>query len=225
MTTATRITFDGKAYRLDGQPLPRVSDILSVINKPGLNAWREQQGREKADRISKAAADLGTRVHAACEAVSREMMADGVFFGGTAEADLQPFVAAYERFVVAHVSRVLAVEHKVYHERHRYAGTLDVLAELTDGRVCVLDLKTSKSVDGVAYPLQLAAYATALEEMGTPTDGRMVIHMPSDRPGRLFLHDFSDRERWDVRWRAAVRLYRHYHETEGYWKSGQGVEL
>lgn len=225
MTVSPRITFSAGRYLLDGKPLPRVSDILSVINKPGLTAWRARVGNEEADRVSKVATDLGTAVHAACEGLNREMLTDGVFFGGTGAEALRPFTHAYEDFLIRHVRRVLLVEERVYHERHRYAGTLDVMVELNDGRTCVVDLKTGKTVDYVSTPLQLAAYACAVEEMGmAEVNGRLVVHLPSDRPGQLFLHDFSDREVYDPAWRAAVRLWRHYEASKDGWKK-QGRAL
>ena len=225
-TTQPRITFDGNAYRLDGQPLPRVSDILAVINKPGLNAWRARVGNEEADRISQAAAGLGTRIHAACESLARELLVDGVGLRADAIAEeLQPYLDVYERFLAEQVVEVLSVEQRVYHEAHRYAGTIDLLARLRDGRVCVLDIKTGKTVDGTTHPLQLAAYATALESMGQPVDGRYVLHLPANKPGTLVRYDFSDGEKYDPCWRAAVRLHRHYEATKDHWRTLKGEVL
>jgi predicted RecB family nuclease len=58
----------------------------------------------------------------------------------------------------------LWIEQVVWSDRHRYAGTVDLVARV-EGRLTVVDYKSGKRVYQEAH-LQLAAYAAALAEMG-----------------------------------------------------------
>jgi hypothetical protein len=193
-------------YHLHGLVLPRVTTILNVLAKPELEAWKHRVGLDEAQRISEVATTLGTRVHAACEAVSRDHGA--LMSVDTADDTLWPFIDAYSRWLVDHVDGVLAVEQFIWHPIHRYGGTLDLLALLKDGRYAVIDLKTSKRLDA-SYRLQLTAYAEALTAMGEPPpDVRLVVHLPSSRPGTLTAVEYDDDARDRKAWRATLRMYR-----------------
>jgi len=69
------------------------------------------------------------------------------------------------------------VEQVVYSEKHRYAGTLDLLAEV-NGVLTVVDWKTGKAVYSEAH-LQNAAYRQAVREMkhGDPKQG-LIVRLP-----------------------------------------------
>lgn len=222
------ITFTDGRYLVDGRPLPRVSDILAVINKPGLNEWKQRVGADEAQRISRQATDLGTLVHAGCEAMGWRLREGVSPQAPIDEADerVRPFLEAYRRYLDQKVRRVLLVEERVYHAAHGYAGTLDCAVELVTGEPAVLDFKTGKTVDHVTTPLQLAAYTLAARDMGILNAvKRLVVHLPSNQPGRVFEYDFSDADTYDHRWYAALRLYRHHEEMKDGWRFGQKVEI
>jgi hypothetical protein len=94
--------------------------------------------------------------------------------------------AAYHRWREQVEMKPILVEQTVYSMTGGYAGTMDLLCELTiDGvrDLCVVDWKSSSGV----YPemhLQVAAYATALREMGH-TDGvqphGMIVRLPKTK--------------------------------------------
>ena len=54
-------------------------------------------------------------------------------------------------------------ERKIYCDKYKYAGTVDAVAKI-NGRVCVIDFKTSKKVYK-PYHLQVTAYAQAIKRM------------------------------------------------------------
>ncbi len=190
------------AYEIDGRRYPRVTTILGIISKPGLWQWRLTVGATEADRISREAAERGTAVHRLCEDLDAHRLA-------FCPDDLEPFVTAYRGWRDRHVAEVVASERVVVHARHRYAGQLDRVYRLTDGTLALADLKTSKSRDGT-WPLQLAAYASALAEMGEPVTRRMVVHLPSNRLGVVEAIDYPDHDVDDRAWRACVRLWRYW---------------
>ncbi len=216
-----RITFTRGRYLLDGQPLPRVTSILAVLDKNLLD-WIRRVGWEEADRARNDGTSLGTAVHKAFEAVNRGKKPNTA---GPRGIDLTPYVERYIGWRDTYVARVVAQEQPVYHEVHRYAGTPDLIVELHDGRTALVDFKTNKSVDG-HWGLQLAAYAGALESMGQPVNGRMVLHFPSGDEGRMLrLYDYRDDEQHDRAWRACVRAYRYVTAHKNDWRDLRGIEL
>lgn len=201
------------AYHYQGHILPRVTTVLNIIDKPGIRAWEHRIGVDEARRIGREATEMGTRVHAACERAVRALPHRYV----DPSEQLDPFVQAYNDWLHEEVRQVVAVERFVWHSRHLYAGTADLVVLLNDGRRMLADLKTSNSLSG-SYRLQLAAYADALAEMGEPVDGRLVLRLPSREPGRLYVHPFDDDDRDLAAWRAALRLYRWNERHKDAWK-------
>jgi hypothetical protein len=161
-------------------PLPSVTTVLGVLDKShALVGWAKREtaacavrnldvlaemrragGDQSAidwlkkipDHQRDASANVGTRVHALAERVSR---------GEEPEVSPEeaPFVAAYRTFLTTYEPRFLALEEMVVSLRYGYAGTFDSIA-LIDGEVWLLDIKTGTGI----YPeagLQLAAYNAA----------------------------------------------------------------
>ena len=64
----TKTTEDGRRYLTpSGDAYPSVTTILSQYNKKAIMEWRERVGAEEANKISRLAANRGTRVHSLCE--------------------------------------------------------------------------------------------------------------------------------------------------------------
>lgn len=204
-------------YHLDGLALPRVTRVLDVLAKPGLEAWKHRIGLDEARRVSDTATRLGTRVHRVCEDLNRGVVPE-------VAGDLQPFHDAYVAWLQDMVTETVAVERFVYHRRHLYGGTLDLLARLRDGRLMLVDLKSSQSPD-MTWGLQLAAYAGALQELGTPIDGRMIVNLPSRQPGLLRTFEYTDTARDDKAWLACLRLYRFVERHKDDYRSLIGQEF
>jgi hypothetical protein len=215
--TALKFNARTHTYELDGQKVPGVTTILTkAINKPFLQEWYGRMGLDVAREQSRAAAHFGTRVHELVERINR---GDGVYGGDgelAAEDDIKPFGLVYQDWFTANVDAVLAVEARVYSPVHFYAGTVDMALRLRDGRTVLADLKTSKAGKFGAHPhsewrLQTVAYQVALfESLGITTTGRMVVQLPSDRPGEIAVHDlpsFSARADWDA-FLACLHIYK-----------------
>lgn len=217
--TPPRVRFHRGRYYLDGQPVPRVTSILAVVAKPGLTDWVLRVGQSEADRLREAGAALGTAVHAAIEAVNTGRLP---VVAGPAGADIAAYADRYREWREATVRSVVRAEYAVFHETHRYAGTLDMVAELHDGRRALVDFKTNRSPDAT-WGLQLAAYAAALEAMGEPVDTRMVLHFPSGEGGRaLRVIEFPDHHHHDLAWRACVRMFRYMEQHRDDWRTQKG---
>ncbi len=172
--------------------LPSVTNILGVLAKPGLDAWKIEQGimaaltlppradepldtfarrvvTDMSEQVEKAA-DFGTAIHAACEAyaINKELPTD---------PKLLAFIQDWVRWFDENVERIDCIEQVVVHPTAAYAGRVDMVAKLKGGSAtgsqwCVVDFKTQKvkrSAKGEAkaafyetWPLQLAAYREAI---------------------------------------------------------------
>ena len=167
---------------------PSVTNILSILAKPGLDAWKQEQAilaaltlprneGESLDDFAKRvlidmtrevsrAADLGSAVHAAIEGYAQ---------GGWIPEDknvamlFEPARKWFDEDVVA----VHSVEIATANHQFGYAGRVDLVATLkSTGRPTVVDFKTQKTRRDKAgefkpllhdtWPLQLEAYRQAL---------------------------------------------------------------
>ena len=169
---------------------PSVTNILGVLARPGLDAWKQEQAvlaaltlprredetldsfarRVVADMTGEvaSAADLGSGIHAAIEAYAQ---------GGWVP-ESEEVAALFDparRWFDEDVLQVHSVETATASARFGYAGRVDMVATLrSTGRPTVIDFKTQKvrrDKDGKfkpilhdTWPLQLEAYRRSLAE-------------------------------------------------------------
>lgn len=171
---------------------PSVTNILGIMAKPGLDAWKQEQAilaaltlprneGEPEDEFARRvvsdmgeqvqhAADLGTQIHAACEVYSQSKALPE-------SADVRRLFEPVREWFDAEVDRIASVEAVVAHHEFGYAGTVDLVAKLkSTGGWAVVDFKTQKvrrDAKGVVkpsfyetWPLQLEAYRQAILHSG-----------------------------------------------------------
>ncbi|MGZ4973506.1 MAG: PD-(D/E)XK nuclease family protein [Limisphaerales bacterium] len=193
--------------------LPSVTNILGVIAKPGLEAWKIEQGIMAAltlpalpgepidayarrvvndmDAQVEKAADFGTAIHAACELYAREKLLPS-------DPTLLAFIEPWRVWFDENVERVECIETIFVSLEHGYAGRVDMIAKLKDIGWCVVDFKTQKvkrSSKGEAkpafyetWPLQLAAYAFAAEKtLAQSIPGMVSVVIDSLEPGPVHI--------------------------------------
>lgn len=175
----------GHSYRLDGKPVQGVTTLIGKgVPKPALPNWAARSvaeyvadadpgdldalrrlGRDGMIKALKdvpwrdrdAAAGRGTEIHAIAERLSR-----GEEVRRTdAIEPIWGYVEACVRFLDEWRISVVLTETVIGSRRHRYAGTLDLIADLPDGRRALFDYKTSRSGVWGETALQLAAYRHA----------------------------------------------------------------
>ena len=147
---------DANGYDVDGAWYPRVTSILSIKSKPALYAYYASMPNMRAAEGAKnRSAEEGTAVHEAVEAILQGKQP-------VVSPAIQPSVDAFLNFYGNNLVTPLKVEERIVSKRHRYAGTIDVLAEV-NGVVGVLDIKTSKGMYR-DYHMQTTAYIQALSE-------------------------------------------------------------
>src|SRR5262245_25607028 len=151
--------------------LPSVTNVLGVLAKPGLDAWKSEQGilsaltlprkpdedlggfaqRAVADMGEQGgkAPDVGTASHAGCEVygLNKQLPED---------PRLMEHLRGWIEWFDANVERVGSMEQVYVHREVGYAGRVDMVALLKDVGWAVIDFKTQKikrSAKGEAKPV------------------------------------------------------------------------
>lgn len=157
--------------RMTAIGLARRPDILAQID--------DQLDKDKLNRLCQAAKeaggatirrDLGTALHSILERSWTEPLY-------TAPAAHQADVDAVHQALTRNGFRVVPGmnERIVVHDRHRIAGTFDLILEDSTGRWFIADIKTGSNVNygALGFAVQLSIYATAnaLYSQGAAKDG------------------------------------------------------
>lgn len=159
----------GHIYILDGERLPCVSDLCRFLHREiykDAPVWQME-----------AAADRGTKVHAATETLDRTGRAE-------IEEEYLPYLQAYAAFRKDHDVQWELIEHPDYHPAHRYAGTIDRYG-LVDGYRTLLDLKTTYRVYKPLCSASLNLYRLMLEARKRTVEQMMILHLKKDGTYKL----------------------------------------
>jgi hypothetical protein len=179
MSLTRRNHGSGHSYELDGRWIPGVTTLISAGFPKGalvpwaskacanevLDFWDElatltaserfERVRSAPNRDRDAAARRGTEVHRLAERLHAEEAVD-------VPEELVGHVDSYLQFLADWDVRPILVETSIGRRNGiRYAGTLDLVADLADRRRWLLDLKTTRSGVFDENALQLAAYRFA----------------------------------------------------------------
>ena len=226
----------------DGHQMPGATTILgSGLPTPQLITWAANSTAEGAvnnwDTLSElppaarlkalqniryevtnTAKNKGTLIHGYAEKLVQGEQLTGI------EDALRPYVDNYVRFIDAWQLDPIFVEIVVVSYRYGYAGTLDLIAELTtpagERETWLLDIKTGEK--GV-YPetaLQLAAYrfadyyldADGNEQPMPSVEGTAAIHITAD--DAQLIPTVSELEQLNV-FRIAQKIYEYEKDKSG----------
>ena len=157
---------EGHKYTIDGEELPSVSELTRFISREIYG----DVGQFNLDR----AADRGTAVHKATELLDKY---------GTAEIDedIAPYLQAYIAFRKEHKCEWQKIEYATHHPENLYAGTLDRVGTV-DGKLVVLDIKTSSTIQKPLYTAQLNLYRKTLPD---PIEQLVILHLKKDGTYKL----------------------------------------
>ncbi len=178
------LSFDEKShiYLLDGVEIPSVSKVMEPLKASGYAGISE--------RTLERAADKGSSVHNAIEMWLRFGVIDipeehrGYFNG---------FLEWWNRYK----PELVASEVKVYHKLMRYAGTTDLLAYI-DGKLTLVDYKTTYRVMEKSCGVQLEAYAQALASHGVEVEAKHILHLEKNGKWDYPEYPAKDAARWRV---------------------------
>lgn len=156
-------------YELDGDRIPCVSDLCRFIHKEiykDAPLWQME-----------AAADRGTKVHAATEALDKTGRAE-------IEDSYLPYLQAYAQFRQEHEVQWELIEYADYHPELMYAGTIDRYG-MVDGYHTLADLKTTHRVYKPLCGASLNLYRLILEARQRCVERLMIIHLKKDGTYKL----------------------------------------
>ena len=114
----------------DREAFSRMQDVETAVKAYQSAAFKQ---RDKA-------ADVGSDVHAVCEALAGDGDLPGLY-----RAEARPFVDQFLKAVSALDIEPVEVERSVWNETYRYGGTFDLYA-MVGGVRTLIDLKTGKGV-------------------------------------------------------------------------------
>ena len=174
-----RFTPGNHTYRLDGRPVPGVTTIIGVLDKPALPRWAARtvaeyvaDHREAVEHLY----DMGRgpmvdalrgvpwqrRDDAATRGTSLHDIAEKIVTGQDVEVP-EHMVAIVEQavdFMETWGIQPVLIEAPCASRKHWYAGTLDLVADHNRGPRAIFDWKTGKAIyPGAAF--QLNAYGHA----------------------------------------------------------------
>ena len=144
--------------------LPSVTQILRFIS-------REIYGDVPQSVLDKAA-DKGTRVHEAIEAYDN-------YGWKECEPDTLPYILAYEKWVQDHNFQTVANEYPIYHRTRLYAGRIDRIF-MDEGKLSLLDIKTSETILEPLVAGQLYGYSEASKSHGINVVNHYILHLKPD---------------------------------------------
>lgn len=153
-------------YKLDGEELPSVSEVIRFIS-------REVYGTVNQYTLDNAA-ERGTKVHKLTEALDKY---------GSCEApeDLVGYIKAYVKFRKDHQVEWQKIEYATHHPDRLYAGTIDRIG-LVDGKLSVVDIKSSYAVQKPLCAAQLNLYRMMLTE---EVQALYIAHLRADGTYKL----------------------------------------
>ena len=172
------LTFYGEdhIYMMDGEQLPCVSDLCRFLHR--------EVYKDAPTWQMEAAADRGTKVHAATEALDGSGRAE-------IESEYLPYLEAYVLFLKDHEVEWELSETAMYHPEHRYAGTIDRYG-MVDGKKTLLDIKTTYRVMKPLCLASLNLYRMMLQARGKTVEQLMILHLKKDGKYRLIVFPMDD---------------------------------
>lgn len=147
---------DNVHYRINGKLYVRVSRVLDIAPKKGLDDWRKRIGEENAEDIMNTMADMGGKVH---DVTMHSDRGDRKAMNAMINADpwLIPFLASWDEWVRNYVKKWVAIEHVVWSDKYMVAGRTDRIAVIHgDNQPSTIDIKTGGLWE--EFGLQLALY-------------------------------------------------------------------
>lgn len=182
------LRFDEKThiYRLDGAEIPSVSRVMEPLKASSYAGISE--------KTLARAADKGSSVHNSIE--------NWLKFGiDDIPEEHRPYFDGFLEWWNEYQPEVIASEVKTYHKLMRYGGTIDLLA-FVEGKLTLIDFKTTYKVLEKSCGVQLEAYAQALASHGIAVEAKHILHLKKD--GKWDYPEFPGKD--PIRWRVFSAL-------------------
>ena len=180
----SKLTFDAEKhiYRLDDNIIPSVTQIMQPLNQ------RAYDGIDQA--IMDNAAARGTAVHEAAEFYAR-------YRAEECPEEYAGYFKAFKDWFSSYRVNVVKTEQAYYHPHLLYAGTIDLIAEV-DGKLMIVDYKTTHTIKDMLTRVQLEAYARMISAQGQGVAGKAILQLRRDGSYTFKNYKNPDFEAWDV---------------------------
>ncbi len=177
-----------RTYKLpSGMVVESVTTILKKHkDETGLNEWKKRVGEKEATRILRQAGNKGSSVHHLIEQhllnnTSHGAMPFNLDLFNTIKPELDE-----------HISSIYGIEHQLYSEYLKTAGTADILCQW-DYKPTIVDIKTSikrKKEEWIEnYFIQASCYAMmATEHYDINFDDIVILMVADHEPKPLIFH-------------------------------------
>ena len=157
---------ENHVYELDGEEIPSVSELSRFASRE----IYKDINQYTLDR----AADRGTKVHKACENLDR-------YGDCEVEEGISPYIKAYIQFCQDYAPSWSLIEKPLASGTMQFAGTLDRVGTLKDGKAAIVDIKTSSVVQKVLALIQLNGYKVLYEEnFAQRIEKLYILHLKND---------------------------------------------
>lgn len=155
----------------DGAKYPSVTSVVGMLSKAAIQEWRNRVGEEEANRVSKRAANRGTKIHSYCEDYLNNKSVNPDLVDSMMWSAMKPELDK--------IDNVHFIEQRLWSDKFQVAGTVDAIGEY-EGKLAVIDFKTSsrvKTLDDIdGYFLQTACYSfMAWERVGILAEDLVII--------------------------------------------------
>lgn len=203
--------------------LVSISRIASMLPKPYLEAWKQEQAIisaltlprlpneptdafakrvvEDMDKQGQAAREFGSRIHAQIET---ELLSHNIY----CSEELVPFMTGVRQWIKKNVSKIIGVEQIVGDLKFGIGGKLDLLCELNmpGNPIGVVDFKTQGVKNGKPgfyfdWAVQLAGYAQCAKQKDAYEIWPCLISVVVDSkvPGPVHMKNWPEPERyWEL---------------------------
>lgn len=169
-------------YKLNGSAIPSVTQLMKPLSQ------KAYDGIDPA--IMDAAAARGTAVHEAAE-----------FYAlyGVCECpeEYAGYMEAYKAWFSEHKVLPIYTEQMLYHTSLLYAGTIDLIADI-EGKITLVDYKTTRTIKDMLTRVQLEAYARMFETHGEKIQQKAILQLKPDGTYEFRTYKMHDVEAWDV---------------------------
>ena len=188
-------TDSGRLYTTpEGNKYKSITTVLSNYNKQAIMEWRQSVGEEQANKISRRAADRGTKVHKICEDYLKNEIPELKM--QMMMPDLKELFFKIKPHIDENVGKIYSQEQALYSDKYRIAGRVDLIAEW-NGKLSVIDYKTStkqkEEQDIQNYFMQCTAYALMFaERTGMWIDDIVVLIATEEGPAQIFEHQIGN---------------------------------
>jgi len=185
-------------YLINGKKFWRVTQVKSVLNQAGLNAWRAKVGNKEANKIMKARQTLGTKVHKLFELI---LLGHKVNKDNYKDDEVKSDIDLMNEIKDECCIETIKLEQHLWSERYRIAGTADYIGyyksnkkylskkaepKFNEKSLVIGDWKTSAGIYR-DYWLQLSAYVFMLEELtGKKAKGAFIAQF---RDGNVIIEE------------------------------------